>query len=259
MTALYGVLAWLLLIVACTLAAAIAVGGLTLVHARFRGIDFVQHNEVGGFIIAVVGTLYAVLVAFVVAIVWQQFEGSESRAGVEAADAATVWHAAAGLPEPLGAQTRGAMVGFARTMIDEEWPAMRHGGESPHAEAAITGTIHAIARFRPADAGEANLQAQLLRSVEDLHDARHQRLQDNKTAISGFQWLVLDLGAIIVIGFCYLFGLQNSVVHRIMTGAVACMIASTFVLIFELDFPFRGDLAVSPEPWQTFLRSIGAL
>jgi hypothetical protein len=34
---------------------------------------------------------------------------------------------------------------------------------------------------------------------------------------------------------------------------VAAMIAATFVLIFELDYPFRGDLSVAPTGWQEFL------
>jgi hypothetical protein len=45
----------------------------------------------------------------------------------------------------------------------------------------------------------------------------------------------------------------------LMTGAVAAMIAATFVLIFELDYPFRGELSIEPSGWQEFLadRSAG--
>ena len=46
--------------------------------------------------------------------------------------------------------------------------------------------------------------------------------------------------------------------HALMTGAVACIIGATFVLIFELDYPFRGDLGISAEPWLTFMHNIGS-
>jgi hypothetical protein len=43
-----------------------------------------QHNEVAGFIIAVIGGLYAVLLAFVVISVWEQFDAAQTDASREA-------------------------------------------------------------------------------------------------------------------------------------------------------------------------------
>jgi len=40
-----------------------ACSGQVLVHRRFRKTDFIAHNEVAGFVIAVVGAIYAVLLA----------------------------------------------------------------------------------------------------------------------------------------------------------------------------------------------------
>ena len=122
----------------------------------------------------------------------------------------------------------------------------------------MTGLLHDLAVFRPANAGETTVQAQVLQDLELMHNARHQRLADNATGLSPFQWMILVLGAAITIGFCFLFGLANQVIHNIMTGAVACVIALTFVLVFRLDYPFHGDPGISSAPWQTFLHSIGA-
>ena len=47
-------------------AVAASVGGLLLVRRRIALATLEQHNEVAGFIIAVIGGLYAVLLAFVV-------------------------------------------------------------------------------------------------------------------------------------------------------------------------------------------------
>ncbi|MBV8373619.1 MAG: hypothetical protein JOY69_10185, partial [Candidatus Eremiobacteraeota bacterium] len=51
---------WLLLWATST-AVAVACFGQWYVHRRFAQFDFVRHNEVGGFIIAVVGAVYGVL------------------------------------------------------------------------------------------------------------------------------------------------------------------------------------------------------
>jgi hypothetical protein len=258
MTRLYAIPSLLLLIVICALAVGVAIGTQIWIHRRFRRVDFLQHNEVGGFIVTVVGTLYAVTLAFVVSIVWQEYDGSATRSVMEAADGATAWHVAAGLPEPASSRTRDAVVRYARLMILDEWPAMRHGGSSAQGEGLVTGLLHDVAAFRPANAGESNVQAQVLERVEEMHEERHRRLADNAAGIAPFQWMILVLGAAITIGFCFLFGLANQSMHNMMTGAVACIVGATFVLIFELDFPFRGDLGISSEPWLTFMHSIGA-
>jgi hypothetical protein len=258
MTRLYAIPSLLLLILMCAVAVAVAIGAQIGVHRRFNGVDFLQHNEVGGFIVTVVGTLYAVTLAFVVSIVWQEYDGSATRTAIEAADAATAWHLAVGLPEPVSSHTRTAVVKYARLMILDEWPAMRHGGSSAQGEGMVTGLLHDLAAFRPANSGESNVQAQVLERVEAMHAARHQRLADNASGIAPFQWTILFIGAAITVGFCFLFGLANQAMHNIMTGAVACIVGATFVLIFELDYPFRGDLGISSEPWLTFMHSIGS-
>ena len=258
MTWLYALPSLILLVLTCAVAVSLAIGVQTWIHRRYRRIDFLQHNEVGGFIVSVVGTLYAVTLAFVVSIVWQEYDGSATRAATEAADGATAWHIAVGLPEPASARTRAGVVTYARLMIGDEWPAMRRGGASARGELIVTTLMHDLAAFRPANAGESNVQAQVLQNIEAMHEARHQRLADNASGIAPFQWTILLLGAAITIGFCFLFGLANHAMHALMTGAVACIIGATFVLIFELDYPFRGDLGISAEPWLTFMHNIGS-
>jgi Flp pilus assembly protein TadB len=142
---------------------------------------------------------------------------------------------------------------YARAMLDDEWAAMRTGGRSKRAESVLTRTFEDVARFRPANAGEANAQSVSLQYLGALHDARHRRLDDNASGVSPFEWTILLIGAIVVIGICYLVGMTSLRAQLLMTAAVAAMIASVFVLVFELDYPFRGDLSIAPAGWQEFL------
>jgi phosphotransferase system glucose/maltose/N-acetylglucosamine-specific IIC component len=61
-----------------------------------------EHNDVAGFIIAVVGVIYAVLLAFVVIVSWEKFNSAESVVGEEAA------RATEHLPGKRGLSARGA-------------------------------------------------------------------------------------------------------------------------------------------------------
>ena len=80
-------------------------------------------------------------------------------------------------------------------------------------------------------------------------DARKRRLAANEEGLSWFFWLVLALGAAVVIGLALLFGIENHEAHFAMTAATALTIVSMFVLLFELQFPFRSDLRIRPNAW----------
>lgn len=253
----YAIPAWLLLFALCAFATIAACAGQWYVHQHFRSVDFARHNLVGGVILTVVGTLYAVTLAFVTVIVWQEFDASKERVSLEAGDAASIWHLSAGLPAPLGANLRSDMADYAKSMLTIEWPLMRQGLESERGETILTDAISNVARFRPTDMGSSNTQAIALARLTDLHDQRRHRYQDNASGVSWFQWTVIIMGAVVLVGFCYLFGVENTRVHLLMTAALAITISSMFVLIIELDYPFRGDLSISPEPWVTFQERIG--
>jgi hypothetical protein len=252
-TALYAVPPWLVLLGAVVLAVAVACGGHVAVRRAFPQIDFRAHNDVGGIVLGVTGGLFAVMLAFIVAIVWQEFDAATQRVAVEEAAATDLWHTARGLPAPLGPAVRASLVEYASAMVKAEWPAMRTGGSSKHAEDVLTRTFEDVAQFRPANAGAANAQSASLQYLGALHDARHHRLDDNSSGVTPFEWTILLIGALVVIGICYLVGLSSLRTQLLMTGAVAAMIAAVFVLIFELDYPFRGELSIAPAGWQEFV------
>jgi Protein of unknown function (DUF4239) len=213
------------------------------------------HNEVAGIVLGVVGGLFAVTLAFIIAIVWQEFDGTHQRVAIEGGAASDLWHTARGLPAPLGPEVRANLIAYADLMVNDEWPAMRRGGSSARAEAILTRTFEDVAQFRPKDAGASNAQQAALQYLSTLHDARHHRIDDNESGVSPFEWTVLTIGAVVVMLMCYLVGLPNFRTQLFMTGLVAGMIAAMFVLIYELDYPFRGDLSIPPSGWEEFASS----
>jgi hypothetical protein len=251
--ALYALPPWVVLLGAVALAVALACAGHVAVRRAFPQIDFRAHNDVGGIVLGVTGGLFAVMLAFIVAIVWQEFDAATQRVAVEVGAATDLWHTSRGLPAPLGPEVRRNLRGYAADMVRDEWPKMRSGGRSKHAENLLTRTFEDVAQFRPANTGAGNAQSASLQHLSALHDARHHRLDDNSSGVSPFEWTILLVGAVVVVGICYLVGLSSLRAQLLMTGAVAAMIAATFVLIFELDYPFRGDLSVESSGWQEFL------
>jgi len=124
-----------LLMVASTVGVAIL--GLLLVR-RLVPLDLLQmHHEVGGYIIGVMGTIYAVILAFVVFVVWNQYQMANAAVVAEANSLGDLSRMTRRLPEPLQTQLRGALVNYLEAVIHSEWPAMGRQSESQEAWSAM--------------------------------------------------------------------------------------------------------------------------
>jgi hypothetical protein len=245
-----------LLIAAIGVAVAGACVGQWYVHRLLPERDFVQHNEVGGFIIAVAGTLYGVALGFLTVVTWQHFSAANDLVTLESAAATDAWHMAVDLPPAIRSKVRQDVLAYSQLMIAHEWPTMRDGSFDAKADIIVMDAIGAAGDFKPADAGQANGQSATLQQLGVLHDFRQRRLADNASGIVPFEWLVLLIGAACVVCFCWLFGVTNRKAHLLMTSSVVVIITSLLILLFELQYPFRTSLGISPDAWAGVIQHI---
>ena len=114
----------------------VAVAGLWLVQhlvpTRLRE----EHNDVAGFIYAVVGVAYAVLLAFVVIAVWEEHEAAKDAVESEANELAGVYFLADRLPDRARVQELARS--YARVVVEEEWPMMEEGASSERARSCAS-------------------------------------------------------------------------------------------------------------------------
>jgi hypothetical protein len=245
-----------LLIAAICVAVAGACVGQWYVHRLLPERDFVRHNEVGGFIIAVAGTLYGVALGFLTVVTWQHFSAANDLVTLESAAATDAWHMAVDLPPAIRSKVRQDVLAYSQLMIVHEWPTMRDGSFDSKADIIVMDAIGAAGDLKPADAGQANAQSLTLQQLGVLHDFRQRRLAENASGIVPFEWLVLLIGAACVVCFCWLFGVTNRKAHLLMTSSVVVIITSLLILLFELQYPFRTNLGISPNTWAGVIQHI---
>jgi hypothetical protein len=245
-----------LLFVALGVVVTLACAGQWLIHKHFPERDFVQHNEVGGFIIAVSGTLYAVILGFLTVVAWEHFSDARQLVASESAAATDVWHITMGLPQVERNRVRRDILTYSKQMVSNEWPQMRGGDYYIKADFVVMDAMSTVGTFKPTNFMQSNSQSATQEQLSALHDVRQRRLAENASGISGFEWLVLLLGAACILSFCWLFGVANRRVHLFMTATVAVIITSTLVLLFELQYPFRTDLRIQPERWNATINHI---
>jgi hypothetical protein len=231
----------------------VAVGGLVLVQ-RVVSIELRQkHNDVAGFIYAVLGVAYAVLMGLMVVAVWEQWAAAKTIADDEASEVAEIFWIAHQLPQPQGHHVQELARSYARVVVDEEWPLMEQGKSSPRAWATLDEIRDSIQSLNPTTDAQLVLYQQALERVHGLADARRDRLLAAEDGLPAILWVVLIIGGTLVVGFTYLFGMENNTTHILMVATLALVISMVLFTVGALNYPFRGDVSVGPDAFDQVL------
>jgi predicted lipid-binding transport protein (Tim44 family) len=215
------------------------------------------HNEVSGFVYAVIGVIYAVLLGFAVISVWEEYQEAEDNANAEANAIGDIYRIAAGLPDAARPSIQEPALAYSSAVIDAEWPAMRRG-EAPSAEAVeqLDALWDAFYQVDVATQREEGLYAAGLSEMDELSDHRRQRIVQSDEGMLGIMWGVLIGGAILTVLFPCLFGVENGLVHSLIICTLAMTLGLLLYLVYDLNHPFQGDVHVQPDGFTLVLEQL---
>lgn len=217
-----------------------------------------KHNEVAGFIFATVGVIYAVLLAFVVIVVWEQYLTAEDNVSQEAAALITVARDTSAFPEPARAQVHDQLRAYAVGVIQDEWRTMDEATlehEESHDALARINTVWRIYRSLPS----SQVDSHTTESLDTLSAARAARLESNVAALPGALWLGLVLGAIVTIGFSLVLTMENVRFHAAFVVLLTVLIATSLWMILMINHPFGGAVQVSDASFRHAIAVIDSL
>jgi hypothetical protein len=212
-----------------------------------------QHNDVAGFIYAVLGVSYAVLLGLMLIAVWEQWNAAQDVASDEANELAGIFWFAHALPQPEGRHIQELARSYAQVVVEEEWPLMEQGRSSPKAWDTLDELRGTILGLDPPTGAQQVRYNQVLEQLHALGDARRERLLAANEGLATILWVVLIGGGVITIAFTYLFGLDNTVVHTLMVAALAMILSLSLFTVAALDYPFKGDVRIHPAAFEQVL------
>lgn len=231
----------------------VAVGGALLVRRVVGAEVLARHNDVAGFIYAVIGVVYAVLLGFTAIIVWEQYRSAQEVAEREANALADLYRDARVFPREVRDQVDLRLRTYAGLVIAKEWPAMAVRRSSPETRAAFDQLWQTYQAFVPRDDYQKTWYAESVTRMSALGDERRSRLLSVRAGVPGVMWAVLLGGGAVVIGFAFLFGTRNKWAHALMIAGLSLMIGLVLLSIVALDHPFLGITRVGPEAFEQVL------
>ncbi len=200
-------------------------------------------------LILLLGSIYAVMYAFVIYVIWGQFTDVEKFVMRECYSLDELLRFSRYVNADSTRAIRRALAEYSQAVLGSEWEALGKREKDPVTENRFITLMTAAIRTAPSNPEEAMIQQRLIDIARDAGEHRDERITKSLTRIPPtLMGFVNALSmALLVLVFVYPF-------HHPIAGA-ACFVLVATVLIFanvvmtDLDNPFNGVYNVSSEPF----------
>ncbi len=247
---------WLLCILMVTVYVSLSIAGLLIVRKYYPHDRCQLHNDIGGFIFATLGVLYAVILAFTVLITWQDFDKAQDITDKEASCIGSLYRYAEAFPADIRAKVKNELALYVNAIVSEEWPMMARGQGSVNVHRMNKNLWELYNGFQPKNESEKIFLSASVQHMARASELRTQRIAVSSQGIHPLIYFILITGSILTIGFSMLFGTENITPHLIMTALMAAMIAISLLTIVAIDYPFTGDLIIKPDVFTEVLSQL---
>jgi hypothetical protein len=236
---------------------ALGVGGLAITY-RFVPVSLLQaHYSATGAIYAALYVMFGISLGFSLFLVWQQYEAARQTVEAEADAVQRLYWLADRYPDPERSRVQDLAVSYARVEVEDEWPLMSRGRVSLHAEQVAQQLAEAVRDLDPKTDFQNALYTDALGRLDVLRENRALRLTEVREGIPSVVWVVMVAGAVITVGFTYLFAMRSFKLHAVATGALTIIVVLLLFTVGVLNHAFDGDVRVGPGAFELALKEMG--
>ena len=226
------------------------IGGMLLVRRLGHRWGYIpEHDDLLGASYGVAGTAFAVLLAFIVFLGWEHYNAARGHLEDEADAAGNIYRLSEGSAESEG--IRAGLICYARSVIDDEFPAMADGEDSERTEASLDRLFSLFANLNVSGDRESGIYQTALPLLDTIDDSRHDRLLESQPLIPTFAWVVLLIGAAVTIGVTFLFYGERLRIQLAMTFTAIVLVCAPMLLIFYFDDVFSESHGLEPTAMET--------
>jgi hypothetical protein len=243
----------ILIIIGCTSGALLFLVGVTRVWSHH---DRKESNDFTGAVVAVIGTTYAVILAFTLSGVWSAFQAAQANEEQEANALTNVYRIATQLQDPAAPRIEELCVRYAQNALDREWPALKNNQMPPEGGDIIDELWQLAGRAQAHAAPDAIAAYQLMEELRGLTQYRRLRILQGREKLPIILWTVLIVGGIITVAAACFFGVSNFRFHLLQVLVLSFLISLVLVAIAGIDQPYQGMLTVDPHGFESAAQTL---
>ena len=228
------------------LAALCVLMGRRFLHGTVRE----GHNDVLVPLFLTAGTIYAVMLGFLVVVVWEAYGDAKGNVAVEASTLTTMYRMTNGMDAEELKVMREHIRAYTEAVVGKEWEIQaKTGGAAPEARRQIAAIYREFSHM-PGDTGNSSINREFLQQFSLVTAARNKRTLQAGEAVPWVLWFGLVGGATIVISMSCLLYMEVRWAHMLMAGVLTAMIGMLLFITVILSKPFQGALALEPGPFE---------
>lgn len=208
-----------------------------------------DNNDQIAFYLSAVGVFYGITLGLLAAGVWQNFEDSEDKVTTEASAIAALYRDVRSFPSPKNDSLKKKLATYTHYVIYGAWPLHRKGITQTEGTELLNKFQDELYSFEPVTNREIGLFQEALRQFNRLVELRRLRTSSVNNGMPFVVWVLILFGGSTTLIICWLFNISSLRLHVIMNGLIGLAVGTLIYLIIMLDYPFRGELSISPEAY----------
>jgi hypothetical protein len=153
------------------------------------------------------------------------------------------------LPAAIRPAIQQSLIAYTNDVVNDEFPRMRSGESIEQQSDHLTRVWESFLQVQPVTERDISFYRESITRLDDLGSARKTRISSSQSEIPGELWVLLLGGGAVMLIFTYMFATPEVVIHGVLIALAGALLAFVLYLIFAMEHPFVGTIAVAPDPY----------
>ncbi|GLY99630.1 DUF4239 domain-containing protein [Actinoplanes sp. NBRC 103695] len=243
--------AWLVGAVLIVGVPAVTLGLDILIHRTLPHRRLNQHNDVTGVIVSLVGVAYAIVIGLCVVSLWEGYTDAKDAVREEAASMTALIPGSVVFDEQTHQVITDGVIRY-ETALVTDWKARHERGTERERTADLSRLATLVGSLRAETDAQRfyiNHAIDKIGKAEQYHHDSDAEADDSR--MSPVMWFGVLVSTGAVLTMCLFFGLDDGLVRRALLTMASTVIATNLFLIVEMNYPYYGSFAVTPDSYQS--------
>jgi hypothetical protein len=210
---------------------------------------FENDTEGIGALLQIIGTLYSVVYAFAIYVIWGQFTSVENEIQKESGALKDLLLFSQRLKETAREPMVRAVKTYARGVAETEWRALAAGEETEKTDKLFSAVISSVAEVRPEDDAERVVYQKLLELAHQASAHRDERLALSAKRMPQTLLSFVTLTASMILLVLFFFPFRNVWLGLVSMAITTMLLFFAHFVLTDLDNPFEGTWNVRSDPF----------
>jgi hypothetical protein len=239
---------WWMALIVFAIAYLLAGGIFAIIMALAKGERVRVFKAVSAGLLSPLGTIFGLLVVFIVVQVWSDVDRAALAVDREASALRMVVLLAPTFPGEPEAQIRNLVRRHIEEAVFVEWPTMaKRSASLKLTSQALDEALQLVLSLAPNSAGQIAAQREIVTALENALDARRQRIILSRSTVNWVKWTCLLAQGVCTLILIAIVHSDNRAAAAIAMWIFATGLAVSVLLISSHDRPFSGEISVKPD------------